>query len=290
MKTIVYFVVALTLSGQVISAQSADPEIFLFSVRNESGKYVFSGGKNISSNKGYDNQPSFALDSESVFFTSDRRESNFDIYRYDLADGGTTAVTATNENEYTAKELDGDTITFVREGENQLMTVIKYDRRSKKETPAFKVKEPIAYYAFNSNGDALVWIRYAFFAHWINTSKSINQYVANYVQPSVPHLIPGTEKFSFMQRHPDDSLWIKEFDPATAAVRPIVQAKAGKKDYCWMADGSLLIGSGTKIYRFDQETDKSWVEIADLSSFGIKDITRIAASPDGKHVALVNNQ
>jgi len=289
MRLLITLGLLLILSLHVF-AQAADSEIFLFSLDKKDGKYVFTGGENITKNKGYDNQPSFSLDSKSILFTSIRNDDDSDIYEYSLGDKKLAAITNSQESEYTAKELDKNTVTFVREGLDQEMTVISRDRATGKETNAFKVKDPIAYYAFNSKGDALVWIRYAFWMSWINTEKSINRYVANYAQPSVPHLIPGTDKFSFMQRHPDDSLWIKEFDPANESVRPIVQAKDGKKDYCWLADGSLLIGSGTKLFRFDEKKDKTWVEIADLNSFGIKDITRMSTSPDGKHLALVSNQ
>ncbi len=291
MKQILVTIITLFLSGITLFAQAPDSEVFLFSIDKKDGKYNFSNGKNISNNKGYDNQPSFSLDSRSILFTSGRNNNNFDIYEYNLVDKKVSQLIASENGEYTAKEFDGNTVMFVREGkEDQGMTVWKFDRKTKKETPAFSVKEPIAYYAFNSRGDALVWVRYAFFMNWINTEKSINKYVANYAQPSVPHLIPMTDNFSFMQRQPDDELWIKEFDPKTQAVRPIVQSKDSKKDYCWMADGSLLIGSGSKLYRFDEKTDKDWVLIADLNSFGIKDITRMSASFDGKHLALVSNQ
>lgn len=290
MKLFTLFFSVLILSGQAFFAQAPDSEIFLFSIDRKDGKYTFTDSKNITNNKGYDNQPAFSLDSKSILFTSSRRENNFDIYRYNLSDGKISPITSSEDNEYTAKELDENTITFVREGEDQLMTVFKYDNQTKKETLAFKVKEPIAYYAFNKNGDALVWIRYAFMMHFVNAEKSINKYVANYAQPSVPHLIPNTDNFSFMQRQPDDELWIKEFDPKTQSVRPIVNSKDSKKDYCWMPDGSLLIGSGTKLFRFDEKADKDWVLLADLSEFGIKDITRISVSFDGKYLALVSNQ
>ncbi len=281
----------LMLNVPSIFAQPADSEVFLFSIDKKDGKYTFTHGKNITNNKGYDNQPSFSLDSKSILFTSNRRSNNFDIYEYTLSDGKTVAIISSDDGEYTGKELDKNTITFVREGkDNQGMTVWKYDRHTKKETLALKNKEPVAYYAFNGNGDALVWIRYAFMMHFVNPEKSINKYVVNYAQPSVPHLIPNTDNFSFMQRHPDDSLWIKEFNTKNHAVRPIVQSKDGKKDYCWMPNGSLLIGSGNKLYRFDEMKDKNWALLADLSSFGIKDITRISVSLDGKHLALVTNQ
>lgn len=290
MKFLKYFFAILLLSGINIFAQAPDSEIYLFSIEKIDGKYVFSNAKNISKNAGYDNQPSFSLGGRSILFTSNRRESNFDIYEYSLAEEKISPLVVSENNEYTAKDLDGKTVTFVREGKDQLMTVMKMSRETKEEISAFSIKEPVAYYAFNAKGEALVWIRYAFMMHFVNAEKSINRYVANYAQPSVPHLIPGTENFSFMQRHPDDSLWIKEFNSETEAVRPIITSKDGKKDYVWMQDGSLLIGSGSKLYRFDEKKDKDWVLLADLETFGIKEITRMAVSPDGKFLALVDNQ
>ena len=290
MKKISFALIVLFLLCQATVAQAPDSEIYLFSIDKKDGKYSFSNGENISKNKGYDNQPSFSLDSKSVFFTTNRRDNNYDIYRYSLTEKVILPVVISEDSEYTGKELDENTLTFVREGKDQTMTVFKQDRQTKKETLAFKVKDPIAYYAFNAQGDALVWVRYAFFMKFVNTGKSINRYVTNYGQPSVPHLIPNTNNFSFMQRHPDDSLWIKEFNPTNESVRPIVQSKDGKKDYCWMPDGSLLIGSGNKLYRYNEKTDKAWQEVADLSSFGIKEITRMAMSSDGKYLALVDNQ
>lgn len=291
MKFLGYLFSVLLLSGLNIFAQAPNSEIYLFSIEKTDGKYSFSNPKNISDNAGYDNQPPFSLDGKSILFTTNRREGNFDIYEYQIAEMKISPLVTSEDNEYTAKELDGETITFVREGKtDQTMTVYKMNRETKKETPAFSVKEPIAYYAFNGKGDALVWVRYAFMMHFVNTEKSINRYAANYAQPSVPHLIPGTDKFSFMVRHPDDSLWIKEFDPETEAVRPIITSKDGKKDYAWMPDGSLLVGSGSKLFRFDEKTDRAWVEIADLSSFGIKEITRMVVSSDGKYLALVDNR
>jgi Tol biopolymer transport system component len=290
MKLFTFVFVILILGGQILFAQAPDSELFLFSIEKKDGKYIFSGGENITNNPGYDNQPSFSLDDRSILFTSNRNSNNFDIYEYDLADKKVSQIITSENGEYTAKELDKNTITFVREGKGQEMTVWKFDRTTKKESLALKNKEPVAYYAFNSKGDALVWIRYAFMMHFVNPEKDINKYVANYAQPSVPHLIPKTDNFSFMQRQPDDELWIKEFNPKTQAVRPIVNSKDGKKDYCWMPDGSLLIGSGTKLFRFDEKIDKDWVLLADLSEFGIKDITRMSVSFNGKYLALVSNQ
>lgn len=281
------FVICLNLS---VYSQQTNPEIFLFSIEKNADKFTFTGGKNITNNAGYDNQPSFSIDNRSILFTSNRNGKDTNIYEYFLADGKTEQLTASEDNEYTAKDFDGKTINFIREGKTQEMTIYKFDRQTKQESPALKIKEPIAYYAFNSKGDALVWVRYAFFIHWVNSEKNINRFVTDYAQPSTPQLIPNSDNFSFIKRLPNDELWIYEFNPTNQAVRPIVQPKDSKITYCWLPDGSLLTGSGTKLFKFDEKKDKRWVEIADLASFGIKDIGRVAISSDGKNLALVSNQ
>lgn len=282
----------LIVIGQTLFAfaQQPNPEIFLFSIEKSADKFTFSNSKNITNNAGYDSQPSFSLDNRSILFSSIRKTTDTNIYEYFLADGKLQQITTAEDGEYSPREFDANTITFVREGKAQEMTVWKYDRQTKKESPVLKNKEPVGYYGFNSKGDFLLWVRYAFMIHLVNPEKNTNKFVTDYAQPSAPQRIPNTDNFSFMKRLPTDEIWIYEFNPTNQAIRPIIQTKDAKINYCWMNDGSLLIGSGTKLFRFDEKIDKTWVQIADLSSFGIKDIGRIAVSFDGKNLALVSNQ
>ncbi len=280
-----------SLFGASKFSQDAGSEIFLFDILEHKGDAILLGrGKNITGNPGYDNQPAFSFDSGSILYVSSRGGKSTDIYEYFLGSGKTVRITSSEEGEYSPRALDRNTITFVREGKGQEMTVWKYDRGTKKEALALHIKEPIGYYAWNYKGDALVWVRYAFMVRWVNPTKGINEFVANYAQPSIPQQIPGTSRFSFMQRQPNDELWIKEFDPITRAIRPIIQSKDGKKDYCWMMDGSLLMGSGDKLFRFDEKSGKGWVTLVDMKQYGIKDISRMAVSFDSKHLAVVSNQ
>ena len=133
----IFILLLLVLFVQTLSifSQQPNPEIFLFSIEQKDGKIAFADGKNITNNAGYNNQPSFSLNGFSILFTSNRNGKDTNIYEYFLADGKTTPITNSEDNEYTAKELDGNTINFVREGKGQEMTVWKYDRQTKQESP-----------------------------------------------------------------------------------------------------------------------------------------------------------
>lgn len=289
-KRCVLFLFVLGFLNTSVPAQTGNSEIFIFSVSKSGNRVALELVGNISNSPGYDNQPSFGPEGKSVLFTSIRNGNSPDIYEYFFESKQSKQITNAADGEYTPRAKDRDTITFVREGNGQAMSVWSYDRRTKAESPALVNKEPVAYYDWNSDGGALVWIRYASMAHFVNPLKKVNAFVTDRVLPSSPQNIPGTLKFSFVHRQGNDEVWIKEFDPETRAVRPIVQTKDGKIDYCWLTDAAILTGTGFNLYRFDEKTDKEWVLFGDLSRFGLKDITRLAASKDGKMIAVVSNQ
>ncbi len=72
MKHFSFIIFVVFFATVTAFAQAPDSEIFLVSITKDDGNYTFTKGENIISNKGYDNQPSFSLDSSRVYFTSIR--------------------------------------------------------------------------------------------------------------------------------------------------------------------------------------------------------------------------
>ena len=280
-------VYVLLISFVSTVAQTGNSEVFLFDLQESDGKINLSNPRNISNSPGYDNQPSFGFDSGSILFTSIRNGQPPDIYEYKISSKQTSQITKTKESEYTAREPFKGKVTFVREGLDQTMSVFEMDRSTKKESWALKNKEPVAYYDFNSDGGALVWVRYGWMGRYVHPGKGTNSFVTDNMQPSAPHNIPGSKKFSFVYRRPDGSLWIKEFDPETRAVRPITMVKDGSIDYCWSKRGTIITGSGSTLYGYSENGSKKWEEVADLKTLNIKRITRMAVSRDGEKLVLV---
>ena len=67
----------------------------------------------------------------------------------------------------------------------------------------------------------------------------------------------------------------------------LIESLPESQDYTWTADGILLMGDGQKIYKFDPLTDQTWVELADLSKYGLGNFTRIAINPQVSKLAVV---
>jgi hypothetical protein len=54
----------------------------------------------------------------------------------------------------------------------------------------------------------------------------------------------------------------------------------------WMPDGTALMAVDSTVYRW-RSGETSWRVVADLGAFGVRDISRLAVSPDGRRLALV---
>jgi hypothetical protein len=101
---------------------------------------------------------------------------------------------------------------------------------------------------------------------------------------------------SFVQRERageggTDRVLVRQFDPSAAGesrISTLVAAPAGalQPDLAWAADGSLLVAHESKLYRWRPGAG-DWVMAADLSSTGLRGITRMAVSPSGDLLALV---
>jgi hypothetical protein len=57
--------------------------------------------------------------------------------------------------------------------------------------------------------------------------------------------------------------------------------------YTWNPDGSVLTGSGSKLYRWRYIGGSDWDEVADFEPEGIEGISRLAVSAQGDWIATV---
>ncbi len=79
-------------------------------------------------------------------------------------------------------------------------------------------------------------------------------------------------------------------DLASHDSQTIIRTLNGSEDYAWTPTGVLLMGKGSKLFKYDSETEKDWAQIADFDNLGLKNITRLAVSPKGTRLALVSTK
>lgn len=285
---------ALAADEETAPVAGPEMEIHLFDLVSDDKGYRIENGKNISSSKGYDNQPFFTPGDESILFASDRGGNQTDIYEYFIQSEKTEQITATESSEYTPKTSpDNMVITFVRDGGvNPDQTVWKLNRETGEYLWAIHSKEPVGYYHLNhETGDVLFWSRYGFSVQYLNIKQDQDRFVIGNAVPGTPKQIPGTNLFSFVHRQTNEEVWIKSFNPETFAITPIAPITGPNADYAWAPNGDIFRADGNVLYVWKKGAEPNgWTKVMEMSDLFEGEIYRLAISHDGKRIALVENR
>jgi hypothetical protein len=272
------------------AATAPSTDIFLAElVVTEEGALTIRRTVNVTDREGYDNQPHFLPDGSGLLYTSGRDTVQTDIYRHDLSTGGTTRVTRTDDaSEYSATVTpDGVTFSAIQERSGAQL-LWRYGLDGSDRGVILPDLDPVGYHA------------------WGNATTVFTYVLGDSVSPptlqvaDVPtgesvilaenpgrslHKIPGRGAVSFVHKLSDAEWIIKAIDVETRAESTLTPTLPGREDYAWLPDGSILMGDGTILYRW--QPGGEWSVIADLGANGVVGISRIAVSPDARLIAIV---
>ena len=257
-------------------AQQPNTEIFLFDLKVDKGIYEFTNGKNISNNEGYDNQPSFVNDNQILFASNRKGQTDIASYRanYDtktwvnFTEGGEyTPLKIPNKHEVSAVRLDKD-------GKQRLYSYSLSNGESNELIPDLVV----AYYT---------WFDKNTIVSAVIENEELNLFTTNLKDGTSRkydtkvgrsfHKIPNSSLVSYVSKKED--VWtIRSIDPHTGKTRLIANTLPEVEDMCWLINGDIIMGKGSKLYKLTINKDNDWKEIADLSSYGITKITRITGN------------
>ena len=244
--------------------------------------------RNITRRQGYDNQPAFLPNGEGVLFTSFQTDGQTDIMLYDLDTQTTRAVTRTPESEYSATPIPGsDAFSVIRVEKDERQRLWRFSLDGAGPSLVLPDVAPVGYHVWGDERTLLLFVlgrpptlRLA------NAATGEATIVKNDPGRSL-HKIPERDTMSFVDKS-DATWWIRELHPRTRAVTPLIATLEGSEDHAWFPDGTLVMARGGKLYRATLHGESSaWGEAADWSASSIRNITRLAVSPSGKHLAFV---
>ncbi|CAN5146285.1 hypothetical protein BH18ACI2_BH18ACI2_25410 [soil metagenome] len=293
------FCCALTTAGQNAPPTQPPPQpppstdIFLVSLNaRRAGQLAFGQPVNITRREGYDNQPSFLPGGEELLYTSQRGEQT-DIYRYDLrrhGDGAHAQLTATAESEYSPTLMPGGAgFSVIRVEADKRQRLWKFPFAGGQPALVLEQIKPVGYHLWiDPHTLALFILGTPNTLQLVDVRNEKAEVIIENIGRSL-HLIPrGRGQFSFVHKVSKDEWHVKSFDPRTKRIETIVRTLPSSEDLAWLPDGSLLMGQGAKLYRFDPRTKKSgWQGVADFSAAGLQEITRLSISPRGDQLAFV---
>lgn len=276
------FILAATLTYA-----QPNTEIYLFDIGEKEGKIELSNLRNISNNEGYDNQPSF-YDDNTVLFSSTRNRQT-DIARYDIATGKVSWITNTPDgSEYSPLRIpNSDDLSAIRLDTNGLQRLYRYDTSTGKSKELLKDLK-VGYHVWSDENILIssVLVDEGMDLVVSDLKDGSNRTIQKNVGRSL-HKIPTAELLSFLKLG-EDPISIKSLDSTTGATKRIIPIMSTVSDICWLSDGTVLAGDGNRLSKFNSKTDKKWEMIWRFEEKEIYQISRMAVSPDGKHLAIVS--
>jgi Tol biopolymer transport system component len=261
-------------------------EVYLVDITSENGSLRLVNPRNISNSIGYDNQPAF-LNADSILFSSTRNEQT-DIAVYSIKRKKTTWITDTAiGSEYSPLKIPNqNALSAIRLDTTGLQLLYRYDIATGAYTELLKDlkvgyqvwydEEMLVCTVLVGNGMDLVVS---------DLKNKTNTTVAKNVGRSL-HKIPNTSLVSYISKQ-EPNWTIRSLDPKTGISRDILFTLTQIEDMCWLSDGTILMPNQQQILQLTPSIDREERVFHNFTETEIKTISRMAVSPDGKHMAIV---
>ncbi|MEP1035034.1 hypothetical protein [Ekhidna sp.] len=282
MKKLVLFL--LLGSPTIYLLSQPNTEVYLMDLRRSTDGLVIEKLNNISSNEGYDNQPSFWSDGESVLYARNV-EGQTEIARYYLGSGNTMIITNTfGGSEYSPTLMPDGRISSIRLDTTGLQLLYAYTFRGLDEVLVPELK--IGYHAWINSDEIVAFVLgEPATMQIINTRSGKTRIVGKNIGRSL-HKIPGSSSFSYVDKSAEQWL-IKSMNPNTGKSVTLTPVIEGSEDYCWTPNEEIIMGAGSKLYIWKRGSE--WIEFANLEAFDVTNITRLSISPEGKKLVVVSD-
>ena len=272
-----------------------DTEIYLAALHVSGGTVTIGAPANITNSPGYDNQPSFTPDGRAILFTSVRGGGRQpDIFRYDIRSRQIRRITETPEGEYSPTVTpDGRHISVVRVEGDSTQRLWRFTLDGKQPEVVLRDVKPVGYHVWADDHTLVLFVLgNPATLQVADTRTGQAAVVAHSVARSIQRM--PNQSISFVEREPAaqpggaPTLWIRQLDPRTQRVTPLVRAVVGatEADCAWTPGGLLLMAHGGGLYAW-RRGDADWTRVAALDALGLKGVTRIAVSPKGDRIAFV---
>ena len=279
----------MLLPGPVSGQASPGTDIWAFRLSANAAALDLNSLIRVTDRPGYDNQPNFPPGERLVLYTAIDSVGQADIWSYNLRSGDRKNVTQSDpESEYSATVTPSrarfSAIRVEADSTQRLWTFESGGTNPELLLPSI---QPVGYHAWlDEDRLALFVLGNPATLQIASVSQDAGRVVAEDIGRSI-FRIPGREAVSFVQWEEPGVGWITAFDPETGETSRIAPLLEGNEFYAWTPGGTLIMGQGSKLFRWTPSDSGNWQEVADLSAAGILAISRIAVSPEGGWIAIV---
>jgi dipeptidyl aminopeptidase/acylaminoacyl peptidase len=286
-------VLAVLLSAAIPcvgGAQAPNTDIFLAPLTRAGGALVVGPALNVTHRVGYDNQPSFLPDGSAILYTAVDSGGQADIWRYDIASRRTSRVTATPESEYSATVMPGGgRFSVIRVERDSAQRLWSFSLDGSDPRLVLATLKPIGYHAWLDSARLVTYVLGTpSTLHVVSRDGAADEIRAHDIGRAV-HRVPAREAYTFTQRDSAKALWITMQPIAGGPAERVIRAAPDNEFHVWTPSGELLTASRGILLRWNGERgdQSAWIPLADLTTNGVKNVSRLAVSPDGRWLAFV---
>ncbi len=237
---------------------------------------------------GYNNQPAFFNDHIIYLTSTSTKEGAPDIVKLNLAERTVSKVTSTPEGEYSATNIfSSGEFSVIKTEPNgvQRLWKLPIDRSTKGE-PILNNMTNIGYHFWlNKNKVALFMVDEPHYLAVADTRDNSSIKLTSYIGRCFQKLPNGN--LAYVYKATDSTWYIQELNISNYKTKILTKTKPGAEDFVILRDGTILMGSGSTLFKFHPSIDSSWLPIIDLANYGITKITRMAVNKTGK-IAIVS--
>jgi hypothetical protein len=283
------------LSGARVSPplpQGSD--VWLFDFYYNNSEIEPGGGYNVSSRKGYDDQPAFSDGGSYLVYTSEQTDGQTDIMRFEPSTKLSLQLTKTAVSEYSPQYIPGNkflaAVVVEKDSAQRIWRYHKMTGESKLLIPKIYAVGYQCWFDANTVfmfqiGDPNMLV----LANARNGNK--RNCVSNPGRCMQIWRSPTKKLLLYTQMNPDSTWSIKALNKTglpDPEFKP-VQLPKGTQDFAVDSYNNIVAGEGSKLHSYNLVKRHGWREITDLNGVGIRKISRIAISRGPvNRLALVN--
>lgn len=279
-------------------AQLPNTQVFAFDLGRDGAGFTFLKCKMLTSFNpyGYNNQPQWVNNNElylAVQFPNDTNQT--DIWSLSLLNNVITRVTATPESEYSPTLMANRTsVSCVRvdAGRSPVQRLWMYPLdRSSVGKDLLPLHQGVGYHCWLSDKKVALFVVDGSnnYLKLVNAEDQSSIQLTGGIGRSLARMNDG--KLAYIHKQTQKQWLIKTLDPLSYSGTTIAETIPGCEDFALLADGTFLMGAGSKMYAiYPSDPQKEWREVADLAQFGITNIKRLAVSREGDKIAIVNDR